>query len=57
MGDLLPSWGVGRSITCLFIVARTTVLVLVLGWDVVELRFTSNGFTSNGGPDLPEGFV
>ena len=38
-GDLLlPSWGVGKSLTCLFIVARALVLFLLLGWDVVELR-------------------
>ena len=31
--------GMGRSLTCLVIVARTAVLFLVLGWDVVELRY------------------
>ena len=41
----------GGSLTCLCIVARTAVLVLVLGWDVVELRFNSHptNFNSDGG--------
>ena len=37
-----PSGGggvAGRSLTCLSVSARTAVLVLVLGWDVVELRY------------------
>ena len=39
VGGLLPSCGLGRSLTYLFIVARALVLCLVLGWDVVEIRY------------------
>ena len=37
-GGLVASLVGGRSLTCLFIVARALSLFLVLGWDVVELR-------------------